>query len=169
MDTLRASFTILTTTAACIAKMRIGNNYLAMEEFYGSFQVCNGHKHVLCSRNIFLLRSIYPYVLFCLSWSTWFLYFPILKKTSLQDLDHMLSFIQSLQSFPLSQLEQWDLEIFGDNSVVCDDFEIYLWWDQPAKEVSEDNVVSKWNDVLDLPEDWSWVPEIIIKVQWSWI
>ena len=121
MDTLRASFTILTTTAACIAKMRIGNNYLAMEEFYGSFQVCNGHKHVLCSRNIFLFRSIYPYVLFCLSWSTWFLYFPILKKTSLQDLDHMLSFIQSLQSFPLSQLEQWDLEIFGDNSVVCDD------------------------------------------------
>ena len=50
---------------------------------------------------------------------------------------------------------QRDLEIFGDNSVVGDscDFEIYLWWDQPAKEVSEDNVVSKWNNVLDLPED----------------
>merc|ERR1712200_292380 len=43
------------------------DGHLAMEEFYGSFQVCNGHKHVL---------------------------------------DHMLSFIQSLQSFPLSQLEQ---------------------------------------------------------------
>ena len=144
-----------------------------MEEFYGSFQVCNGHKHVLCtfgSRNIFF-RSIYPYVLFCLSWSTRILYFPILKMTSLQDLDHMLSFIQSLQSFPLSQLEQWDLEIFADNSVVCDtwDFEIYLWRDQPAEKVSEDNVVSKWNDVLDLPEDWSWVPEIRIEVQWSWI
>ena len=37
--------------------MRIGNNYLAMEEFYGSFQVCNGHKHVLCSRNIFCLEA----------------------------------------------------------------------------------------------------------------
>ena len=41
--------------------MRIGNNYLAMEEFYGSFQVCNGHKHVLCrfgSGNIFFKKHL---------------------------------------------------------------------------------------------------------------
>ena len=72
-----------------------------MEEFYGSFQVCNGHKHVLEM--------------------TW--YVPVEPESHADqkaallcfaehptDLDHMLSFIKPLQSFALSKLEQRDLE-----------------------------------------------------------
>ena len=28
----------------------------------------------------------------------------------------------------------------------------HLWWYQPSKEISEDNIVAKGDDVLDLPE-----------------
>ena len=51
-------------------------------------------------------------------------------------LNHVLFFVEFPQRLASSQLEQGD---FGRN--------------EPAEEVSEDNVVSKWNDVLNFPEN----------------
>ena len=36
----------------------------------------------------------------------------------------------------------------------------YLGWNKPAEEVAEDYIVAKRNDVLNLPEDGTRVPEI---------
>ena len=67
--------------------------HLTVEEFYGGFQVSNGHKHVLEMAVKFEPES----------------YYFSICNTCL-DLDHMLSFIEPLQSFALSKLEQRDLE-----------------------------------------------------------
>ena len=59
---------------------------------------------------------------------------------------HMPGFVQSLDGLPLCQFEEAD-----------------LGWDEPSKKVSEDYIVAKRDDVLDLPKDGSAVSMIVVS------
>ena len=67
------------------------------------------------------------------------------------NLNHVLRLVESLQCFPLSELQKGD-----------------LGRDQPAEQIAEDWMIPEGNDVLDLPEDGARVPgKGVKKTKWK--